>query len=152
MRYYGFEEFDKDVREISKRVRDEFAPDCIVAIARGGLTFAHGISNALNLRNISCINSIHYSDVYEEMRKLDTIEVFNIPDLTKFKKVVLVDDIIDSGDSMVEIKRILLEKYPHIELKTVVIFYKTNALIRPDFAVKQTDEWINFFWENITID
>ncbi|MBR6953053.1 MAG: phosphoribosyltransferase, partial [Campylobacter sp.] len=64
MRYYGFEEFDKDVREISKRVRDEFAPDCIVAIARGGLTFAHGISNALNLRNISCINSIHYSDVY----------------------------------------------------------------------------------------
>ncbi|MBQ7676039.1 MAG: phosphoribosyltransferase, partial [Campylobacter sp.] len=100
---------------------------------------------------ISCINSIHYSDVYEEMRKLDTIEVFNIPDLSKFNKVVLVDDIIDSGDSMVEIKRILLERFPHIDLKTVVIFYKTNALIKPDFAVKQTDEWINFFWENITI-
>ena len=152
MKFYSFEELDKDSRIIAKQVRDEFAPDAIVAIARGGLTFGHALANALNLRNIFCINSIHYSDVYEEMRKLDSIEVFNIPDLSKFKKVVLVDDIIDSGDSMVEIKRILLEKYPHIELKTAVIFYKTNALIAPDFAVKQTDEWINFFWENITID
>ena len=68
------------------------------------------------------------------------------------KRVLLVDDIIDSGDSMVEIKRVLLEKFPQIELKTAVIFYKPKALIQPDFKISKTDEWINFFWENYTIE
>ena len=148
MRFYSFEELDRDARVISKAVRDEFAPDAIVAIARGGLTFAHAIANALHLRTIFSINSIHYDDT----QKLDTIDVFNVPDLDLYKRVLLVDDIIDSGDSMVEIKRVLLEKFPQIELKTAVIFYKPKALIQPDFKISKTDEWINFFWENYTIE
>ena len=72
--------------------------------------------------------------------------------LTAGSRVLLVDDIIDSGDSMVEIKRVLLEKFPQIELKTAVIFYKPKALIQPDFKISKTDEWINFFWENYTIE
>jgi len=68
------------------------------------------------------------------------------------QRVLLVDDIIDSGDSMVEIRRVLLEKFPQIELKTAVIFYKPKALIQPDFKISKTDEWINFFWENYTIE
>ena len=75
-----------------------------------------------------------------------------MPDLELYKRVLLVDDIIDSGDSMVEIKRVLLEKFPQIELKTAVIFYKPKALIQPDFKISKTDEWINFFWENYTIE
>lgn len=26
-------------------------------------------------------------------------------------------------------------------------FYKKTALIKPDFYIKQTDMWIEFFWE-----
>lgn len=144
MRLYTFEELDKDARKISTQIRDEFAPDAIVAIARGGLTFGHAISNALHLRQIFSINSIHYNDT----QKLDTIEVFNVPDLRKYKKILLVDDIVDSGESMAEIKRVLLNKFPHIELKVAVIFYKSHALIKPEFKISETNEWINFFWEN----
>ena len=129
MRFYSFEELDRDARVISKAVRDEFAPDAIVAIARGGLTFAHAIANALHLRTIFSINSIHYADT----KKLDTIDVFNVPDLELYK-------------------RVLLEKFPQIELKTAVIFYKPKALIQPDFKISKTDEWINFFWENYEIE
>ena len=102
MKFYGFDEVDKDVRKLSTQIRDEFSPDAIVGIARGGLSFAHVISNALHLRTIFSINSIHYN----ENQKLDTIEVFNIPDLTKFRKILLVDDIVDSGESLAEIIKI----------------------------------------------
>ncbi|MBP3225059.1 MAG: phosphoribosyltransferase [Campylobacter sp.] len=148
MKFYSFEELDKDSRIIAKQVRDSFAPDAIVAIARGGLTFGHALANALDMRTIFSINSIHYADT----RKLDTIDVFNIPDLELYKRILLVDDIIDSGDSMVEIKRVLEEKYPNAEIKTAVIFYKSKALIQPDFKIAETDEWINFFWENYKIE
>ena len=148
MKFYSFEELDKDSRIIAKQVRDSFAPDAIVAIARGGLTFGHALANALDMRTIFSINSIHYADT----QKLDTIDVFNIPDLELYNRILLVDDIIDSGDSMVEIKRVLEEKYPNAEIKTAVIFYKSKALIQPDFKIKETDEWINFFWENYKID
>ena len=147
MKFYSFEELDKDSRIIATQVRDEFAPDAIVAIARGGLTFGHALANALDMRTIFSINSIHYADT----QKLDTIDVFNIPDLELYNRILLVDDIIDSGDSMVEIKRVLSEKYPNAVIKTAVIFYKSKALIQPDFKVKETDEWINFFWENYKI-
>ncbi|WP_456057889.1 phosphoribosyltransferase [Campylobacter hominis] len=144
MKFYGFDEFDKDVRKISTQIRDEFSPDAIVGIARGGLSFAHAISNALHLRTIFSINSIHYN----ENQKLDTIEVFNIPDLTKFRKILLVDDIVDSGESLAEIIKILKRKFPETTFKTAVIFYKSRALVKPDFKINKTDEWINFFWEN----
>ena len=95
MKFYSFEELDKDSRIIAKQVRDSFAPDAIVAIARGGLTFGHALANALDMRTIFSINSIHYADT----QKLDTIDVFNIPDLELYKRILLVDDIIDSDDT-----------------------------------------------------
>ena len=67
--------------------------------------------------------------------------------MTNFKRIVIVDDIIDSGESMSEILRILREKFPHCEFKIATIFYKKTAILSPDFAVKEANDWIEFFWE-----
>ena len=115
----------------------------MIAIARGGLVLGHLLSEALETREIYSLNSIHYDGT----KKLDTFEIFNIPDLSRKHKVVLIDDIVDSGESMVEIIKILQEKYHHCEFKIVTIFYKPTALIQPDFTVKEAKNWIEFFWE-----
>lgn len=143
MIYYGYDEFEKDIKALAKEVRDEFNPDVILAIARGGLTLGHSLAVALNKRNLFTLNSIHYEDT----KKLDTIEIFNIPDLSKFTKILLVDDIIDTGESIVEIKRQLLKIYPHIDIKIASVFYKTKALLLPDFKIKEAHEWVEFFWD-----
>lgn len=148
MKFYSYDELARDVAVIGREIKDDFNPECIVAIARGGLSFGHAIANALNLRQIVSINSIHYDDT----KKLDTIEVFNIPDLSKFSRVLLTDDIIDSGDSMVEIYRILKEMYPNVDIRIAVIFYKDRAKIKPHYKVAKTEEWINFYWENFSLD
>jgi len=140
--YYSYEECRDDCLELVPKIRD-YNPDALIAIARGGLTLGHLLSEALETREIYSLNSIHYDGT----KKLDTFEIFNIPDLSRKHKIVLVDDIVDSGESMVEIIKILKEKYPHCEFKIVTIFYKPTALIQPDFSVKEAKDWIEFFWE-----
>ncbi|ANE35631.1 putative nucleotide phosphoribosyltransferase [Campylobacter iguaniorum] len=145
MTYYSYSSFEKDVKVLSNKIQNDFNPEVILAVARGGLTLAHAISMKLNNRNCFCLNSIHYEDT----KKLDTINIFNVPDLSKFKKVLIVDDMVDSGESIVAIKRELLSKYPNLELKIATIFYKSKALFIPDYSVKEANDWIEFFWERI---
>lgn len=140
--YYGYDEFLRDSLNLSKQLK-EYNPDTLLAIARGGLTLGHFLASALDTRRLFTINSIHY----EETKKLDTFDIFNIPDLSDAKKVVLIDDIVDSGETMREIVKLLSEKFPNTEFKIATIFYKPTAVIQADFKVKIADKWIDFFWE-----
>jgi xanthine phosphoribosyltransferase len=142
VRFYSYDEFKCDVNMLAKEIKP-YNPDVILAIARGGMTLGHFLSEALEMRDLYSINSIHY----EETRKLDTINIFNIPDLSCATRVIIVDDIIDSGETMIEIKRVLMQKYPHLDLKVASVFYKEKALLRPDFSAREATEWIEFFWD-----
>ena len=140
--YYSYKQFVQDTKELINLSKD-FNADVLLGIARGGLTLGHFMGEALNTRNVYTLNSIHY----EGTKKLDTFEIFNIPDLSKAKKVLILDDIVDSGETMIEILKLLKSKFPHVEFKLATIFYKKTALLQPDFAVKEAKEWIDFFWE-----
>ena len=143
MIFYSYDEFAVDAKKMAKQIKDEFDPEVILAVARGGLTLGHSLAVALENRNLFTLNSIHYEDT----NKLDTIQIFNVPDLTKYTKILLVDDIIDSGESMVEIKRELLKRYPNLDIKIATVFYKEKALLLPEFKVKEAHDWVEFFWD-----
>ncbi|WP_294965381.1 phosphoribosyltransferase family protein [Sulfurimonas sp.] len=140
--YYSYEEFVQDTTKLIHLSKD-FNADVLLGAARGGLTLSHFMGEALNTRKVYSLNSIHY----EGTQKLETFDIFNIPDLSKASKVLILDDIVDSGETMVEIFKLLKEKFPHVEFKLATIFYKKTALIQPDFAVKEATQWIEFFWE-----
>ena len=143
MIFYSYDEFAVDTKKMAKQIKDEFDPEVILAVARGGLTLGHSLAVALENRNLFTLNSIHYEDT----NKLDTINIFNVPDLSKYTKILLVDDIIDSGESMVEIKRELLKRYPNLDIKIATVFYKEKALLLPEFKVKEAHDWVEFFWD-----
>ena len=143
MIFYSYDEFAVDAKKMAKEIKDEFDPEVILAVARGGLTLGHSLAVALNNRNLFTLNSIHYEDT----NKLDTIQIFNVPDLSRYTKILLVDDIIDSGESMVEIKRELLKRYPNLDIKIATVFYKEKALLLPEFKVKEAHDWVEFFWD-----
>ncbi|AXH12685.1 phosphoribosyltransferase [Halarcobacter bivalviorum] len=140
--YYGYEEFRDDTQVLVDKCRD-FEPDILLAVARGGLTLAHLMSQALDMRNLYALNSIHY----EGELKLDTFNIFNIPDVSHAKRVLIIDDIVDSGETMREILKVLHEKFPTVEFKLATIFRKETAVLQPDYSVKEADKWIDFFWE-----
>ena len=140
--YYSYELFVKDTQVLVDKCRD-FEPEILLAVARGGLTLSHLMAQAMDMRDLYTLNSIHY----EGELKLDTFNIFNIPDVSHAKKVLIVDDIVDSGETMREILKVLSEKFPNVEFKLATLFYKKTAVLRPDYSVREANEWIDFFWE-----
>jgi len=140
--YYSYELFVKDTQILVDKCRD-FEPEILLAVARGGLTLSHLMAQAMDMRNLYTLNSIHY----EGDLKLDTFNIFNIPDVSHAKRVLIVDDIVDSGETMREILKVLNDKFPKVEFKLATLFYKNTAVLRPDYCVREANEWIDFFWE-----
>ena len=140
--YYSYDLFKEDTQKLVNSCRD-YEPDVLLAVARGGLTLAHLMAQALDMRNLYSLNSVHY----EGELKLDTFNIFNIPDVSHAKRVLIIDDIVDSGETMEQILKILKEKFPNVEFKLATLFYKKTAVLQPDYTVKEATQWIDFFWE-----
>ena len=139
--YYSYDDCINDCKVLLPEIK-HYKPDAIVAIARGGMILTQLISEAINLRDIYTINCISYN----ETKKFQKVEIFNIPDIINKKRILIVDDIIDSGDTLTEVLKVLEEKYPRITFFTASIFYKQSACIEPNWWVKEPKGWIEFFW------
>lgn len=140
--YYGYDEFKVDADELYVSFEDETF-DAIVGIARGGLTLTHFLATKLDMRDVYIVNSVSYDNDTKSPKS----EIFNIPNLDKYKKILLVDDIIDSGETIHNISTILKDKFPKLEFRIACLFYKKTAIIQPDFMAKEATAWIDFFWE-----
>jgi xanthine phosphoribosyltransferase len=138
--YYAYEEFREDLKTLIEKIDQPF--DAILGIARGGLSMAQMLGEYYDLREVYAINTIGYEDT----QKLQGVEVFNIPDLKSAKEVLIVDDIVDSGDTLVEVLKVLNEKYPSVTFLSASLFYKKTACMKPTWYVKEPKGWIEFFW------
>jgi xanthine phosphoribosyltransferase len=139
-RYYPYEDFLADTKDLTEKIDWEF--DTIIAIARGGMSLAHLLGEYYDIRQVHSINTVGYEDT----EKLERVDVFNIPELETSQKVLIVDDIVDSGDTLVEVLNVLRQLYPTVIFKTASLFYKKSARIAPDWHVQEADKWIDFFW------
>jgi xanthine phosphoribosyltransferase len=140
--YYGFDRFLSDSRILTQKMAG-YSPEAIVAISRGGVSLGHLLSEYYDLRTLYTLNAIHYDDT----RKLKGVEIFNVPDLHQAKRVLVVDEIVDSGESMVAIMAQLRACYPAVDFKTAALFQKAEACFEADFWVARPAGWIDFFWE-----
>jgi uncharacterized protein len=62
------------------------------------------------------------------------------------KDVLLVDDLVDQGDTLVFMKRYLMEQKPG-SLETAVLFKKPWSKEEPDYFLENVSEWIVFPFE-----
>ena len=138
--YYPYQEFREDLKTLIQKIDQDF--DVILPIARGGLSIGQMLGEYYDIREVYAINTIGYDDT----EKLNEVTVFNIPNLQMTKRVLIVDDIVDSGDTLIAVLKVLEAKYPTIEFFTASIFYKPTASIEPTWWVKEAKVWIEFFW------
>ncbi len=138
--YYPYSQFRDDLKILTTQIDVEF--DTILGIARGGLSMAQMLGEYYDIREVYSINTIGYEDT----QKLDSIEVFNIPNLKSAKSILIVDDIVDSGETLIKVLEVIQKEYPQTKLFTASIFYKPSAKIRPNWYVKEATDWIDFFW------
>ncbi len=140
--YYSYETFVNDVKSLVDKTAD-FQPEALLAIARGGLTLAHAFALATDNRNLFSVNSV----LYDGEVKRSHAKLTNIPDLSGMKRVLILDDIVDSGETLKGVLNVLHERYPDIDFKSASLFYKQSSDIQPDYTLHEATEWIDFFWE-----
>ncbi len=141
--YYSYEEFLKDHKRLTHMVKP-FNPDTIIAITRGGLVPALFLSEALNIKEFHVVNATFYDDDNNLLKK---VEVSNLPNMIRGSRALVVDEIVDTGETAHAILNELSDKNPDTEFKLATYFYKKNSIYNADFKLNVADKWINFFWE-----
>ena len=142
MIYYDYKRFCADIQILSQQCTS-FQPDTIIAIARGGMTLAHALSMSLNIRNLQSIRV----ESYDGDTQRENVTILGTCDLSNSKRVLIVDDIVDSGQTLATLIPILDAEYPHCDFKIATLFMKSTALVQPDFSLHEATDWIDFFWE-----
>jgi hypoxanthine phosphoribosyltransferase len=130
---------------IAKRIRrNGFKPDIILGVSRGGWPPARVMSDLLENPNVVNVAAEFYVGVAETRDKPVITQPVSVS--VKNKKVLVVDDIADTGQSL---KLVLshLEEEGASEVKTTTIYYKPWSALIPDYYEKETTSWIVFPWE-----
>lgn len=140
--YYSYDNFKKDTNSLLKQVK-EFQPDAIIGIARGGLSLSHALAEGLEIRDVQTLRT----ELYDKSSKRDEITIHNNCNLRELKRVLVVDDISDSGETLKAVMRELQEQNKNVEFKACTLFYKKTSVYEPEFWINDAGEWIDFFWE-----
>jgi uncharacterized protein len=142
-RYIGWSEYGNLAEALAEKVRaDGKKFDLVVGIARGGIPVAMVVSDHLDVK-VDFINVKSYSDIGK--RKAPRI-LSTLTEAINGKSVLLVDDLVDQGDTMSFVSHFLVEQKPK-ELITAVLFKKPWSKTEPDYYLETVSEWIVFPFE-----
>ncbi len=142
-----YELFGTAVQDLAQQVvDDDYEPDLVLSIARGGLGLGMGLGYALDVKNLSAVNVEFYTGINE---RLDvpimlppTPQAVDLAGL----KVLIADDVADTGRTL-EIVRDFCATHV-AEARMAVIYEKPWTVIRPDYVWRRTEAWIDFPWSS----
>lgn len=141
-RLVGWEEVIEWSHALSEKISSsKFIPDFVVAIARGGYVPARFICDFLEIHDLIGIQVLHWGRAAEMTATAHVKHPFTI-DLSG-KKVLLVDDIVDTGDSVAIAKDYILSKWGPKEVKIAAMqWISSTAKLKPDFFAEDVKEWV----------
>lgn len=151
--FLPYETVRNDVLRLASRIyHDGFVPDIIYASLRGGACMANIISEyfKLALRGrkpalYAAVVARSYSDIHSNGAVRVDGWTYSPDYLRQGDKILLVDDIYDSGRTLNHLVRIILEKgVPREDIKVVVHDYKNfifrdSLPVRPDYWCRRFD-------------
>jgi len=156
-KYISAEEFYISSIKLGKMVYDSgFKPDFLIALWRGGSFPGCIVQEYLKFHNIKtdhvAIRTCGRKTDNSIKKKIEVHAVdYALSKLNENKKLLIIDDIFDSGLTLQEVLKVLKRKLKKRgknmpkETKIAVVYYKpkkNQTEIEPDFYVKETDDWI----------
>jgi len=141
---FSFDEINLLARTISRRAKQHGGFTHVIGIARGGLVPATIISYFLKIPLITCSVSSYNN---KEKKKLEIQSDLKLVDIPKNSKLLVVDDICDTGETIKWISNKL--GFASLDYEVACIFTKAKhkGKIRFFGTVVPDDKWIVFPWE-----
>jgi hypoxanthine phosphoribosyltransferase len=136
--------YDLLLKLARKIVDDNYKPDLIVGIARGGWIVARILSDLLDIKEIGNIRVEFYEDILLTRSRPCITQEISVE--VRGKKVLLCDDVADTGKSL-KVAADHLRSKGVSELKISTLHLKPKSIVRPDYYVLETAAWIIYPWE-----
>jgi len=127
-----------------KMTDDNYYPDIIVGIARGGWIPARLLADFYGNRRTANIKIEFYNNTSRATDK--PIITQEISEKVEDKIVLIVDDVADSGKSLMAAIEHIKEMGAK-EIRTATLYYKKQSIIKPEYYIKETKAWIVYPWE-----
>lgn len=145
--FVTWERLERLVARLALAIRErQYDPDIIVGVSRGGLAPTRLLSDFLNVRDVIVLGVIFYEDIGRTSSQ---------PTIThplsrgiRGKKVILLDDVSDTGGSLGLAKKHVLSFNPS-ELLVCTLHRKPWSTFNPDIFIEETDRWIIYAWEKV---
>ncbi len=143
-KYFSWEEYYNLIKSLAAQIEPEVKKgniNQILALARGGSIIGDAISRMFNLP-LAIMFTSSYSLDNERSELIVSDEIAKQYNVLN-NKILVVDDLVDSGETLLQIKKDLIEKYNY-DIKTAVLWKKTSCTFDPDYYVTTMDthEWI----------
>ena len=130
---------------LAEKIRkNNFKPDIIVGVSRGGWPPARVMSDLLDNPNLANVRAEFYLGVAET--KGEPTLTQSVSMTIAGKKVLVVDEVADTGKSLKLVKEHIIEKGA-TEVKIATVYYKPWSIVKPDYYERETSKWIVFPWE-----
>jgi len=140
----------RDSFSLAKQIFDSgYVPDVLLVLWRGGTPVGIVIHEFLLYKGINTYHTVLKAASYVGIgeRAEPSIEYVDtlLERVTPESRVLVVDDIFDSGSTMKMVTELLTPSVAEIKIAT--LYYKPDANtteITPDYYGRQTDRWIVF--------
>jgi hypoxanthine phosphoribosyltransferase len=140
-----YEGFGQATRELAQRIADDgFRPDVVLSIARGGFFLGAGLGYALNVKNAFMMSVEFYTGVDERLAV--PVVLPPVPNKVDFSglNVLIADDVADSGETLKLVRDFIAGEVKAV--RSAVLYEKPSSLIKPEYAWRMTERWIDFPW------
>jgi hypoxanthine phosphoribosyltransferase len=136
--------YDMLLSQTQKIQNQNYKPEIIIAVAKGGLIPARTLTDLLEIQELGYIHIEFYKDI-NKTRQEPTLKQ-NLTIQVLGKKTLLVDDIADTGRSL-NLAKTYLQQQGACQIKTATLYKKPQSSTTPDFYEKQTASWVVFPWD-----
>ncbi|ADI31184.1 phosphoribosyltransferase [Staphylothermus hellenicus] len=129
--------------KLAEKILDsKYVPDTIIAVLRGGAIPALIISDYLGVEEFYGMRVKHWGIA---SKKLDKPVILQMPENLKHKKLLIVDEVADTGLTLKTIIEELKKQKPQ-DIKTAVLHVKPTTKYMPDYYVEYLKEWRWIFY------
>lgn len=152
--FMSWNEAHELTRKLYEKIKaKKYRPDVIIAVARGGFIIARELADYLRVKEMETVNVDHWGISATKSGKAEIRKRVGL-DITG-KKVLVVDDISDTGESL-EVTLNYLKQLGPAKIKTASLHMREGSIFKPDFYVSKVKHkrWILYpweIWEDLTI-
>jgi hypoxanthine phosphoribosyltransferase len=142
--------FSNLAKKLAKKINGSgYTPDLIVGLARGGWVLARVLCDLIGVKDLVSLKVEHWGVTATPDGKAKLRYPLNV-DLNG-KKVLIIDDITDTGESM-RIAVEYIESLKPSEVRTAALRHIKTSKFTPDYFGEEMDwRWVIFPW-NFTED